>query len=108
MTICVPVHPADRDGKVHEPLQVVIFNMVLYSYDLFIMLHSLHRQKIHYEYPRCKKGVIRLYIVYMVYNEGLVCQWGVDYHVDVTSYDSDWLASPKDRYRAIIKMSSEL
>lgn len=65
MTICVPVHPADRDGKVYEPLQVVIFNMVLYSYDLFIM-PRVHRQKIHYEYPRCKKGVIRLYIVYMV------------------------------------------
>lgn len=65
----------------------------------------VHRQKIHYEHPCYKKGVIRLYIVYMAWNEGLVCQWRVSNHVDVTSCDSVWLDAPKaaNQYRTMLR-----
>ena len=65
ITSCDPVHPADHDGQAYELLQVIISNMVLCIQNLFIMPRA-HRQKIHYEQPCCKKGVIRLYIIYMV------------------------------------------
>lgn len=44
----MPFHPADHGGEAYELLQVIIFNVLLYSYDLFIM-PCVYRQKIHYE-----------------------------------------------------------
>lgn len=72
--ISVSIHPADHRGKKHEQkfrLQVIISNVLLYSYDLFIIPY-VHRQNIHYEQPCCKEGVIRTDTIYTVRAEGLV------------------------------------
>lgn len=99
---CVSIHPADHGEayEAYELLQVIISNMVLYSYDLFIM-PCVHRQNIHYEDPCCGKGGLH-------YFYGL--KWGflvsvgliIMYMLNYVTMSGQLLQKGNDRHRTVL------